>query len=53
MEHLDSEKEQLEQIKGWLRENGLSIVLGIVLGLGGVAFRAFRQNARQSFFRLP
>jgi predicted negative regulator of RcsB-dependent stress response len=36
MEHLDSEKEQLEQIKGWLRENGLSIVLGIVLGLGGV-----------------
>lgn len=36
MEHLDSEKEQLEQVKSWLRENGLSIVLGIVLGLGGV-----------------
>jgi predicted negative regulator of RcsB-dependent stress response len=36
MEHLGSEKEQLEQIKSWLRENGLSIVLGIVLGLGGV-----------------
>jgi predicted negative regulator of RcsB-dependent stress response len=36
MEHLDSEKEQLEQVKNWLRENGLSLVLGIVLGLGGV-----------------
>ena len=36
MENLDSEKEQLEQIKGWLQENGLSIVMGIVLGLGGV-----------------
>jgi predicted negative regulator of RcsB-dependent stress response len=36
MEHLDSEKEQLEKIKHWLQENGLSIVLGIVLGLGGV-----------------
>ena len=36
MDNFDSEKEQLEQIKTWLRENGLSIVLGIVLGLGGV-----------------
>ena len=36
MEHLDSEKEQLDKIKHWLQENGLSIVLGIVLGLGGV-----------------
>ena len=36
MENFDSEKEQLEQIKSWLKENGLSIVLGIVLGLGGV-----------------
>ena len=36
MEQLDSEKEQIEQLKSWLRENGMSIVLGIVLGLGGV-----------------
>jgi predicted negative regulator of RcsB-dependent stress response len=36
MENLDSEKEQLERIKQWLQENGLSLVLGIVLGLGGV-----------------
>lgn len=36
MEHLDSEKEQLEQVKDWFKENGMSLVLGIVLGLGGV-----------------
>ena len=36
MEHIDSEKEQLEQVKSWIRENGMSLVLGVVLGLGGV-----------------
>jgi len=36
MEALDSEKEQLAQIKKWIQENGLSLVMGVVLGLGGV-----------------
>lgn len=36
METLDSEKEQLASIKKWIQENGLSIVAGVVLGLGGV-----------------
>jgi predicted negative regulator of RcsB-dependent stress response len=36
MENLDSEKEELEKLKSWLKENGMSIVLGVVLGLGGV-----------------
>lgn len=36
MDNLDSEKDELEKVKSWLRENGMSIVLGIVLGLGGV-----------------
>lgn len=36
MDNLDSEKEELEKVKSWLKENGMSIVLGIVLGLGGV-----------------
>ncbi len=36
MDTMDSEKEQLAQIKKWLQENGLSLVMGIVLGLGGV-----------------
>lgn len=36
MDNLDSEKEQLEQFKKWFQENGMSLVLGVVLGLGGV-----------------
>jgi len=36
MENMDSEKEQLEQVKKWIQENGMSLVLGVVLGLGGV-----------------
>ncbi|MEE8379595.1 MAG: tetratricopeptide repeat protein [Gammaproteobacteria bacterium] len=36
MENLDSDKEQLEQFKKWFQENGMSLVLGVVLGLGGV-----------------
>jgi len=36
MENMDSEKEQLQQIKRWIQENGMSLVLGVVLGLGGV-----------------
>jgi predicted negative regulator of RcsB-dependent stress response len=31
-----SEKEQWEQIKGWLRENGLWIVAGVVVGAAGL-----------------
>ncbi len=36
MDNFDSEKDELEKAKSWLKENGMSIVLGIVLGLGGV-----------------
>ena len=36
MDNFDSEKDELEKLKSWLKENGMSIVLGIVLGLGGV-----------------
>lgn len=32
----DSEKEQLEAIKKWWKENGRSITVGLVLGIGGV-----------------
>lgn len=43
METLDTEKEQLQQLKRWLQENGLSLVLGIALGLGGVyGWRAWK-----------
>ncbi len=33
---MDTEEEQVEKIKTWLKENGLSIVLGIVIGIGGI-----------------
>jgi len=33
---METEEEQVEQLKAWLKENGLSIVLGIILGVGGI-----------------
>ena len=33
---MDTEEEQVEKLKAWLKENGLSIVLGIVIGIGGI-----------------
>ncbi len=33
---MDTEEEQVEKLKAWLKENGLSIVLGIVIGVGGI-----------------
>lgn len=36
MDVYTTEQEQLEQIKKWWKENGKSIVIGLVLGLGGL-----------------
>ena len=33
---METEEEQVEKIKAWLKENGLSIVFGIVIGVGGI-----------------
>jgi len=33
---MDTEDEQVEKLKAWLKENGLSIVLGIIIGVGGI-----------------
>jgi len=33
---METEEEQVERLKAWLKENGLSIVLGIVIGIGGI-----------------
>ncbi len=33
---METEDEQVEQIKAWLKQNGLSIVLGVVIGVGGI-----------------
>lgn len=33
---METEEEQVEKLKAWLKENGMSIVFGIVLGVGGI-----------------
>lgn len=33
---MDTEEEQVEKLKAWLKENGLSIVFGIIIGVGGI-----------------
>ncbi len=33
---METEEEQVEQLKAWFKENGLSIVFGIVIGIGGI-----------------
>ncbi len=34
---METEEEQVEKLKAWFKENGASIVLGIVIGVGGIA----------------
>jgi len=34
---METEEEQVEKLKDWLKENGLSIVFGIIIGVGGIA----------------
>ncbi len=36
MDYYESEKEQLEAIKSWWKDNGRVVVVGLVLGLGGI-----------------
>ncbi|MBE8157839.1 MAG: hypothetical protein HAW59_00340 [Betaproteobacteria bacterium] len=31
-----TEEQQVEQIKQWIKENGLQIIIGISLGLGSI-----------------
>ena len=33
---METEEEQVEKLKAWLKENGLSIVFGVVIGVGGI-----------------
>ncbi|MEQ8232346.1 MAG: tetratricopeptide repeat protein [Gammaproteobacteria bacterium] len=37
MEHYASEQEQVEAVKRWWKENGKALVLGLVIGIGGLA----------------
>lgn len=37
MDELLSEKEQIEKIRSWWKENGAFVIVGLVLGIGGIA----------------
>lgn len=43
-----NEAEQLEEVKGWFRENGLWIVAGIVIGVGGLGGYRWYENHREA-----
>lgn len=48
MDVYDSEREQLDAIKKWLKDNGLLVVLGLVVGLGSTlgwnGWKAYQSN---------
>lgn len=49
MEHLSTEEEQIEAIKKFWKENGIAIVVGAVLGLGGLwGWRAYNDHVLSS-----
>lgn len=37
MDHYASEQEQVDQIKRWWKDNGKSLIFGLVIGVGGLA----------------
>jgi predicted negative regulator of RcsB-dependent stress response len=44
-----TEEEQVEALKKWFEENGVSLVVGIVLALGGVfGYRAWENSSREA-----
>jgi len=52
VEIYESERDQVEALRKWWKENGKSIVLGVVLGLGGVfGWRAWQNHAQQQAVR--
>jgi predicted negative regulator of RcsB-dependent stress response len=48
VEIYDSEREQLDAIKRWWKENGQAVVIGVVLGLGGIlgwrSWQSYQEN---------
>jgi predicted negative regulator of RcsB-dependent stress response len=45
VDELLSEKEQVEQLRNWWKENGTYVIVGIVLGVGGIfGFNAWKSS---------
>jgi len=45
---METEEEQVEKLKAWLKENGMSIVLGIVIGIGGIGGYNYWMHVQQT-----
>jgi len=45
---METDDEQVEKLKAWLKENGLSIILGIVLGAGGIGGYKYWQEYQKN-----
>lgn len=45
---METEDEQVEKLKAWLKENGLSIVLGIIIGVGGIGGYNYWTNLQET-----
>ena len=44
---MDTDEEQVEKLKAWLKENGLSIVFGVVIGVGGLSGFRYWQHLQE------
>ena len=45
---METEDEQVEKLKTWLKENGMSIVLGIIIGVGGIGGYNYWQTHQET-----
>ena len=45
---MQTEEEQVEKLKTWLRENGMSIVFGILIGVGGLGGFRYWQHYQET-----
>ncbi len=46
---MHTDEEQAEKLKAWLKENGLSIIFGIVLGAGGIGGYKYWQQYQRNY----
>jgi len=45
---METEEEQVEKLKAWLKENGLSIVMGVIIGVGGIGGYNYWQHYQET-----
>ena len=45
---MNTDEEQVEKLKTWLKENGLSIVFGIIIGVGGIGGYNYWNHMQES-----